>query len=376
VREQVRAPLSDLGFSYDWLLCDIALRQPREFRPTNIQLCDPERPTTMVGSGPGRRRFEFMRMPGESTEWLNRSGTAWRLLSRFDITPATAKLLRHATYTFRSSWVTRWRTGRIMLAGDASHLMPPFTGQGMCTGLQDVANLAWKLDLVLRGVVATDLLDSYGEERSEQAEGAVRASVQLGKVICVDDPKAARDRDVAMLARARQAGTSGPQPAAALTTGLLHRADDGKVAAGAGEVFPQARVTFRERSDLLDEICRTGANRPGVPGFLLLTTDTEGQRLDHTDLDDEARALLHILETTFVTVITSGTPGVGALVDDVVRVGDLDDVYLRYLSSSGSRAVLVRPDHHVFGTASTPEGLSALVRQLGHDLALPRLSVA
>lgn len=61
--------------------------------------------------------------------------------------------------------VAQLRAGRMFVAGDAAHIHSPFGGQGMNTGLQDVWNLAWKLDLVLRGHGNTRLLDSYGAER-------------------------------------------------------------------------------------------------------------------------------------------------------------------------------------------------------------------
>lgn len=90
VRDHLDVSVTDLGFSYEWLLCDVELHRPREFTPTNVQICDPARPTTVVASGPGRRRWEFMRLPGESTAELNRDETAWRLLAPFGVTPDTA----------------------------------------------------------------------------------------------------------------------------------------------------------------------------------------------------------------------------------------------------------------------------------------------
>jgi hypothetical protein len=61
--------------------------------------------------------------------------------------------------------VARLRSQRFFLAGDAAHIHSPFGGQGMNTGLHDVWNLAWKLDLFLRGRGNEELLDSYGAER-------------------------------------------------------------------------------------------------------------------------------------------------------------------------------------------------------------------
>jgi 2-polyprenyl-6-methoxyphenol hydroxylase-like FAD-dependent oxidoreductase len=59
----------------------------------------------------------------------------------------------------------RYRDGRVFLAGDAAHVMPPFAAQGANTGIQDVHNLAWKLAMVLRGDAGPALLDSYHTER-------------------------------------------------------------------------------------------------------------------------------------------------------------------------------------------------------------------
>ena len=165
VRSLTGITMEDQAFFYDWLVVDVVFHEPRVFDPLNVQICDPARPTTVVSGGPGRRRWEFMALPGESVEFLNEEATAWRLLERFDARPDNARLEKHAVYRFQARWVEEWRRGRVLLAGDAAHQTPPFAGQGLCSGLRGAANLAWKLDLVLRDLAPDALLDAYGLER-------------------------------------------------------------------------------------------------------------------------------------------------------------------------------------------------------------------
>ena len=145
VRTWMGAPMTDLGYFHDWLVVDLLPHEPMVVEPPAWQLCDPERPTTLVPGGPGRRRFEFMRLPSETVEELNDENRAWELLAPWGVTRETAKLERHTIYTFQARWCDEWRRGRLMLAGDSAHLMPPFAGQGMCSGLRDAVNLEWKL---------------------------------------------------------------------------------------------------------------------------------------------------------------------------------------------------------------------------------------
>ena len=149
IRTLLDVPVTELGFFYDWLIVDVVLRHERVFDPINLQVCDPARPTTVVSGGPGRRRWEFMRLDHETLDELE--SRAWELLEPWDVRPDNATLERRAVYTFAARYAERWRSGRVLLAGDAAHQMPPFAGQGMCAGVRDAANLAWKLDLVLSG---------------------------------------------------------------------------------------------------------------------------------------------------------------------------------------------------------------------------------
>jgi 2-polyprenyl-6-methoxyphenol hydroxylase-like FAD-dependent oxidoreductase len=353
VRTHMPTEMSDLGYFYDWLIVDVIPNEAREWNPVNLQICDPHRPTTVVSGGPGRRRWEFMRMPGETAEQLNQLDTAWRLLAPWDITPDTATLERHALYTFQARWADRWRAGRLLLAGDSAHLMPPFAGQGMCSGMRDAANLAWKLDLVLREQADPALLDSYGPERSAHVQHAIGMSVELGKVICVTDPDQAAQRDAYMIGHgADPARALPPLPPSTLTDGILHRGAGGDPVPGAGVLTPQARVTYRGRTGLLDEVVDAG--------FVLICTQ------DPTAvLDAEQRGFLDAVGVTVLHLVPAGGEGEGGSADTAV---DVDRAYLPHMAEAGHAAALVRPDHYLFGTADGLGQLPALVADLARQL--------
>ncbi|WP_242902340.1 bifunctional 3-(3-hydroxy-phenyl)propionate/3-hydroxycinnamic acid hydroxylase MhpA [Actinomadura terrae] len=338
VRDAIGAGATDLRFFNDWLTCDVRLHEPREFVPNNLQVCDPARPRTAVSAGPGHRRWEFMRLPDEPPEEFGSVENVWRLLALFGVHEDAATLERHAVYTFQARHADRWRDGRILVAGDAAHLMPPFAGQGMCSGFRDAANLAWKLDLVLTGRAADTLLDTYTAERREHVRHAIAMSVDLGRVICQTDPKAAADRDAVMIGM-RERGLAAPPPSAVhpLTGGLLARDADSRPRGPAGELTPQGRVRIGGREGLLDELVE-------APRFVLLTTEDPG------DLLDPARA--------------AALARLGAVTVRLDAAADLDAVLLPYLARAGAVAALVRPDFYLFGTAADRHGTTALVDEL------------
>jgi 3-(3-hydroxy-phenyl)propionate hydroxylase len=104
-----------------------------------------------------------------------------RLLAPID--PATVEFVRAVEYTFRAQVADRWRRGRVLLAGDAAHLSPPFIGQGLGLGLRDVHQLAWKLAAVLRGDAGEELLDTYQAEREPHARALIRVAQLLGRLM-------------------------------------------------------------------------------------------------------------------------------------------------------------------------------------------------
>jgi flavoprotein hydroxylase len=339
-------PLEDLGFAFDWLIADTVPRDPALLAGVNLQRCDPERPTTLVSGGPGRRRWEWMLLPGETREQVENAAWVWEQLARSGVDDSDVSLERHAVYTFRARWAESWRNGRMLIAGDAAHLMPPFAGQGLCAGIRDAVTLAWHLDLVLKGQAHDSTLDAYTSERRGHVQQAIATSVELGKVICVADPAEAAARDEALLALAADPDAPAIQlPAAALGPGIHEGTSQTDAPGAAGSLFPQGRVSAGGESRLLEDTLDWG--------FVLYALDADPRAL----LDQGARDYLETLSCAFVEL-------------DSADAGQ--QIYRDWFAPYERAVALVRPDFHVFGIAEvTVADTSALVRRLEAALTHP-----
>ncbi|MEG3125953.1 bifunctional 3-(3-hydroxy-phenyl)propionate/3-hydroxycinnamic acid hydroxylase [Sphingomonas sp. GB1N7] len=321
VREACGIGLDDYGFDEPWLVLDALVDDETLFPPMNLQLCDPQRPTTYVHMGPGRLRWEFMLKPGEDPDTMRTAASLDALLAPWR-KAGTITVERTAVYRFHGLVAREWRQGRVLLAGDAAHQMPPFMGQGLCSGLRDAANLAWKIDAALSSADLS-LLDSYQAERDAHVRYVIERAIEMGRVVCTLDPARAAIRDAEMLANPK-IGAPVPFPA---IRGLTL---DGSNAAGT--IFPQTVVEGEGR---LDDILGDGAWLIHVGGAAA-----------------PALADLRIVDATHDL-----PPGTSKAVT-------------AWLGVIGSDAVLVRPDRYVFGTGAA----TALAHNWQRALSLESLT--
>ena len=166
VRRTLGIGMSGSTFSERWLIVD--LEDSPAASPHTKVWSDPARPTIAL-PGPYRtRRYEFMLHEHETDADLLDLGMVRQLLETHEAAPQS-RVVRTVVYTFHARVADRWSQGRVLLAGDAAHLTPPFAGQGMNSGVRDASNLAWKLAAVLQGQLGPKLLESYEPERRGHA---------------------------------------------------------------------------------------------------------------------------------------------------------------------------------------------------------------
>lgn len=351
VRAQLGVGMDDFGFREPWLVCDFELLRSVDV-PMAMQYGDPEQPTSIVSLGPRHHRFSFMLDGAPAEDAQIPAEVVWARVARW-LTPADARLIRTATYTFQSTVAREWRRGRVFLAGDAAHQMPPFLGQGMCSGIRDAHNLGWKLPEVLTGHAGDGLLDTYVTERSPHVRAITLRAVELGRVQTVRDPILARQRDEAMLRRE----TAGEQPDAfrfpPYGAGLLHHAATGDAARG--ELFPQGFVQLPGSAE------RIRFDDAAPKGWLVVAGDA-GLLPGDSPLGDDSWSLRP------EPIVFSPCSGVSC--SGHRHLDDIEGTYARWFREHACGVVVVRPDWRVYGSAaSAPESAALITEAFSHPVA-------
>ena len=314
VREHITDRAEDLGFHERWLVVDLLLRRERpDLGDYTIQYCHPQTPMTYV-RGPGlRRRWEIFIADLPDAQALAPEHI-WQRLMRW-LAPAEAEVERAAVYTFHSLISSSWRRGRLLIAGDAAHQTPPFMGQGMCAGIRDASNLAWKLAHCVRHGHHDAMLDSYQGERHPHVRAFIEGAVDLGRLVNASDSEAALKSAFRQPDGSYRMLTISPR----LGPGLWQSGSP-----AAGHISRQLR---RRSGGLADDLAGYG---PALLADRALLARWTGRAV-------AAKKGIHVWEPA-----------------------ELDGA-AEYLAELEARAVVVRPDRYVYGTAHDATTLAALV---------------
>ncbi len=339
VRQLLGVEFGGSTYGQRWLVVDVLVDRPLAKVPHPHFFGDWRRPIVSLPMSPGRHRWEWMLHPGEDPEpFLDPDA----LRKRIDpwLEGETATVERAVVYTFQARTAARWRQGRVLLAGDAAHLMPPFAGQGFSSGARDAANLAWKLEAVLAGAPES-LLDTYEQERRPHVEAMRRLAVALGGFIQTADRRVARARDIligaldmtGIVSWARTRIKPLPAYGAGAFAERPHRIVFKR---GVGAQFPQPVVLLGGDEVLLDE----AAGR----GWCALSADANAA---------------DALAAGGVRVLLLGRD-----------LEDMEGTIGEWLTRFGASWALLRPDRFVFALGGSAGGevrraLDALHRNLG-----------
>lgn len=348
IRTRLDISLEDLKFHEPWLVVDAIVNDEKleDLPQTQVQYCEASRPSTFVVLPGNHRRWEIMLLEGDSLSSDFPDEELWPLLERW-ITPKDGKIWRAAAYRFHGLVAQEWRRGRILLAGDAAHMTPPFMAQGMVQGLRDAQNLAWKLERVLGGSSPATFLDTYQQERRPHVVETTLTAIELGRVICERDPELARQRDRRLVAeQGGQVRTMARQNMIPpLKFGLLAEGSP-----GAGLLFPQPNVKTPKFEGRLDDLSGRGI-RVAVLGQLDPIHETQLHGL----LELCGGALIH-----FGSSVPANP--------NTIQVEEVESVMSTWLASLDRSVVIGRPDNYVYGTAKTPADAVAMLQQLLRSL--------
>lgn len=343
VRRMLNIPFEGETAPNQWIVVDIA-NDPLA-TPHIYLCCDPVRPYVSAALPHGIRRFEFMVMPGETQEELSQPENMAKLLSKVLPNTENIDVIRNRVYTHNARIASRFRDGRVLLAGDAAHIMPVWQGQGYNSGLRDAFNLSWKLAMVVQGKVSDKVLDTYQVERHDHAKAMIDLSVTAGNVLA--PPKkwqgTARDAISYVLNYIKPAKQyllemrfkPMPQYKAGVLVGKVSKTSP------IGKMFIQPKMQDRSgKVQLLDEFIGTG--------FAVIAWGVNPT----WGLKPETLAKWKALGVKFIKVIPpeqmSTTPQEN---DDVLTLGDSEHAIRAWFGKTNDSMVFLRPDKFVAAIA-------------------------
>ena len=309
-RKQMKTKMDNLGFTQKWAVVDLILKKKKNNLPDRtIQYSNPKQPATYCRNVGKRRRWEFAIKKNQSDKKVLSENYIWNFLKPW-LNKSEAIIERKTIYQFESAIAQKWRKGRIFIAGDAAHLMPPFMGQGMCAGIRDASNLAWKIATCLRVKHNDTFLNTYQSERSLNVREYIETTMRMGEFV-----NAVESIQITDNIRSDNKGIKSMQSIRPkMGKGLGNLKDKNR-----GKIFPQFKLNKNRSLD--DNFSKKG--------ILILSTDIKTKvSKNYTLLNSKKFKKLSV-----------------------------------YLKNINTKAVIVRPDRFILGSANSNQEINLLLKK-------------
>ena len=309
-RKQMKTTMDNLGFTQKWAVVDLILKKKKNNLPDRtIQYSNPKQPATYCRNVGKRRRWEFAIKKNHSDKKVLSERYIWNFLKPW-LKKSEAIIERKTIYTFESAIARKWRKGRVFIAGDAAHLMPPFMGQGMCAGIRDASNLAWKIANCLRNKFNETLLNTYQSERSLNVKEYIETTMRMGEFV-----NAVESIQITDNIRSDNKGIKSMQSIKPkLGKGLGNLKDKNR-----GKTFPQFKLKNNKTLD----------NNFSKKGMIVLSSDVNPKTSKYYS---------------------------------ILKAKNFSNVS-RYLKNIKSKAILVRPDRFILASARSNKEVNLLLKK-------------
>ena len=309
-RKQMKTTMDNLGFTQRWAVVDLILKKKKNNLPDRtIQYSNPKQPATYCRNVGKRRRWEFAIKKNHSDKKVLSERYIWNFLKPW-LKKSEAIIERKTIYTFESAIARKWRKGRVFIAGDAAHLMPPFMGQGMCAGIRDASNLAWKIANCLRNKFNETLLNTYQSERSLNVKEYIETTMRMGEFV-----NAVESIQITDNIRSDNKGIKSMQSIKPkLGKGLGNLKDKNR-----GKTFPQFKLKNNKTLD----------NNFSKKGMIVLSSDVNTKTSKYYS---------------------------------ILKAKNFSNVS-RYLKNIKSKAILVRPDRFILASARSNKEVNLLLKK-------------
>ncbi len=309
-RKQMKTKMDNLGFTQKWAVVDLILKKKKNNLPDRtIQYSNPKQPATYCRNVGRRRRWEFAIKKNHSDKKVLSENYIWHFLKPW-LNKSDAIIERKTIYTFESAIARKWRKGRVFIAGDAAHLMPPFMGQGMCAGIRDASNLAWKIANCIRNKFNETLLNTYQSERSLNVKEYIETTMRMGEFVNAVESIQITDNIKSDNKGIKSMQSIKPK----LGKGLGNLKDRNR-----GKTFPQFKL---KNNKTLDDYF-------SKKGMIILSSDIKSKTSKN---------------------------------DSILKAKNLSEVS-RYLKNINSKAILVRPDRFILASARSNKDVGVLFKK-------------